>query len=633
MTIGRMLMLGGLLLANPPAAIAQEPKAEPAAESRPETKRVDPVVVTATKMETQAADLTTAVTVVTGEEIESKHYTTLGDVLRAAPGVEIQRSGSLGKRTIARIRGAGEGQIQVLIDGARVKSTTDGSFNLSDISPDLIERIEVVRGPQSTIYGADAIGGVIHIITKRGSGPPSGWVSVEAGNHSTHRERAAVTGSWKLLDYSFFGSAYESGGQFDNDDSEQQSFGGRLGVALPFGASVSVMGRYAKSSTDLPIDTSTPEIRFDPDSQQQTELWTLTGQLAQKAVPWWEHRLAAHWTRSNLGFQDAPNPSTTQRSFTKSQIDIERREVEWVHAFRPVSWNTLTVGAEYRHEGGTNVGNTSRFAARIFTTSAFAQDEVRILGRVILNGGVRYDDNSAFGDELTPRVGAAVLIPETGTKLRGGWGKGFRAPTLNDLFFPGFGNPELKPEKSESWEAGVDQSFWKNRVRLGATYFHNQFTDLIQFILTGSLFFPQNVAKARTEGLEVTAEADVLDWLMLFANYTYTDTEDESTGLPLRRFARHRWSFGANAEPIRGLSLFAQAYVVSSQFESVGIPRNSGYVRFDVGGDYRVVERRGAWPWLNIFARVENLLDAKITEVKNFQALGVTVIAGVKVGY
>jgi vitamin B12 transporter len=551
--------------------------------------------------------------------------------------VDVQRSGSLGKLTTVRIRGAGPQQVQVLIDGARAKSPTSGDFDFSTISPDLIERIEVQRGPQSTLYGADAIGGVINIITRRGSGPPAASLSVEGGNYETHRERFDASGSWKALDWAFFGSLAGSEGRHDNDDSRQRSFGGRLGLTLPFNARLSLIGRYTKTENDLPIDTVTPQVIHDPDSQQQSEERTLTLELQQKAVPWWEHRLAVHGFWSNLGFQDPETPGTTDFGDTRSQIDTIRREVEWVHAFRPVPWNTLTVGGEYRHEEGDEnllaFGTASRFTRRLFTRSAFVQDEVTLFGRLTLNGGLRYDDNSVFGSETTGRAGAALAIKETGTRLRAGWGEGFRAPTINDLFFPGFGNPDLEPERSESWEVGVDQRLWADRVRLSATYFNTRFEDLIQFVLVGGQFLPENVARAETEGVEVSVEADLLPWLTARLGYTYTDAENLTTGRPLRRIPRHRWSVGATAEPVPRLSLFGQAYVVSSQFEGETVPRNDGYVRVDVGGSYRLAERRGAWPGLEAYLRIDNLLDERYEEVQGFRALGTLVVLGLTARY
>src|SRR5215467_6862086 len=187
--IVRLLLLLGVLF----------PVGMPAAQEPPQ-RDLDPVVITATKLETRAEQLGASVTVVPGDDVQRYHYESVEDILRTVPGVDIRRSGSYGKISNISIRGANANQVQVLVDGVRVKSPTTGQVDLSDISPDLIERIEVIRGPQSTLYGADAIGGVVHIITKRGSGPPSAYVAQEVGNYDTLRSRAGVSGSYQWVD-------------------------------------------------------------------------------------------------------------------------------------------------------------------------------------------------------------------------------------------------------------------------------------------------------------------------------------------------------------------------------------------------------------------------------------------------
>src|SRR5882672_1178842 len=177
---------------------------------------LDPVVITATKIETRVEQLGASVTVVPGDDVQRYHYETVEDVLRTVPGVEVRRLGSYGKLSTISIRGANPNQVQVLVDGVRVKSPTTGQADLSDISPDLIERIEVIRGPQSTLYGADAIGGVVNIITKKGKGPFQASVQQEAGNYDTLQSRVQASGTWKIFDYSFSASHLESNGQFQN---------------------------------------------------------------------------------------------------------------------------------------------------------------------------------------------------------------------------------------------------------------------------------------------------------------------------------------------------------------------------------------------------------------------------------
>jgi vitamin B12 transporter len=598
-------------------------------EAAAQPRYVDPVVVTATKTETPQERLGAAVTVVTDDEIREKNYTTLEEVLRHVPGVDIQRSGGLGKTAAIRIRGAGAQQVQVMVDGMRVKSPTLGQVELSDLSIDAIERIEVVRGPQSTLHGADAIGGVVNIITKKGQGPPSGAVHVEGGSFETYREQATLAGSWKAFAYSLSGSHYDTRGYLKNDDATQTAYAGRLDYAFPWDGALTVTGRFSRTQTDLPVFSTEPTV-FDPNSQQQSETYLYTLSYAQKVVDAWDTRLRYGQWWNNAGFQNPPPPG----SFTTvSQIDTRRREFEWVNTVRTGPWNTITLGAEHRNEAGYS---RHTFRQEINVVSGFAQDELRLFDRVILGGGLRYEDNDVFGDALTGRASVAVPIRESGTKLRAAWGEGFRAPTINDLFFPGFGNPSLKPERSESYEAGVDQRLWEDRVRLGVTFFHNQFSDLIQIVqIPGTfLFQPENVGRAVSEGVEFSSEVFPLDWLALYANYTFTDTEDIETHKPLRRFPKHRWNTGATVTWDR-LTLFVEAVLATKQFESAAGVRsfNPGYHRIDVGGTYLVWGRYGIVERVELIARFNNVTDERYTEVLGFPAPPFNALVGVRVAF
>jgi vitamin B12 transporter len=641
----------GAMVIGPLAAAALA-----AAAAGQEERRLDPVVVTATKIETPQERLGATVTVITEEDVQVHRWEDMGDALRQVPGVEIQRSGSLGKTTSIRIRGATPQQVQVLVDGVRVKSPTAGIAELTDIAIDQIERIEIVRGPQSTLYGSDAIGGVVNIITKRGRGPFSAGASVEAGNYDTHRERAGFSGSVGLFDYSLGGSWLGSQGQFSNDATAQGAVSSRVGLTLPANGHVGLSLRYTHIESELPFDglTPTPQSPFyvlDPNADQLSETLTLALEWTHKPVEWFEVRGRYGQFWNWLTFRDPATEADAAAGNldlvfgeTRSQIDVGRQEVELVTGWHIGKWNTLTVGGEYRRESGTIDSTSGGFATRLDetldTVSWFVQDELRLLDRLILSGGVRGDDNNRFGDVTTGRASAVVLVRETGTKLRGTWGQGFRAPTINDLFFPGFSNPDLEPERSDSWDVGIDQRFWRDRVRLGVTYFDNEFRDLIQLTFDASqcppgnpFGCPINVGRARTNGVEASGAVDLLDTLTVSGSYTYTDSEDLDTGQPLRRFPRHRYTAGLTWEPLKALSLFAEAEVVSSQFEGAGLPSNPGYYRIDVGGTWRIVPRRGAIPALDLVARVNNLTDQDYMEVLGFPALGINVLAGLQVRY
>lgn len=623
--IGGWALAGMLLAAFPPAAPAQE------------SKRVEPVVVTATRIETPAAEVGTSVSVVTEEDFKTYHYATVDEALRTVPGLEIRRSGSLGKTTSITIRGATANQVQVLVDGVRVKSPTTGQADLSDISPDLIERIEIIRGPQSTLYGADAIGGVVHIITKRGKGPFSASVQQEVGNYDALRSRVSGGGQWKILDYSFAASHLESNGQFRNDGSDENALSGRLGVALPWDSHLAFVARWNRTDTDLPVKfvccgPLAVEPLIDVNQRQQSETLVLTLEGKTRPVPWWESRGRISRYENSLGFQDPVDPGYAFDFPSFAQINVERREAEWINAFHVGKWSTSTVGLEYRHEEGENKGV---FRSRTHTQSVFFEEQLRFFDRLFLTGGFRVEDHSVFGTETTERGSLAYVIKSWGTRIRGGAGSGFRAPTLNDLFYPDFSNPALKPERSFSWEVGADQKLWQERVRLGLTYFHNDFDNLIRFISIPVAPFVAavNVARARTAGIEATSEVDLLKNLVASVNYTYTDSETQGSNRPLAREPRHRWNVGLTWEPLPRLSLFTQVHTSSRQFESETVGYNRGHTRVDVGGTYRVLDRYG-WPQaLELTARIQNLLDEGYAEVRGFPALGTQALVGVRASF
>src|SRR6266566_3512584 len=466
-----LLIPWGMLAAQEPAPTPAPATPAPAipAPAAPATARdLDPVVLTATKLETRAEQLGASVTVVPGDDVQKYHFETVEDILRSVPGVEIRRSGSLGKLSNISIRGANSNQVQVLVDGVRVKSPTTGQADLSDISPDLIERIEVIRGPQSTLYGADAIGGVVNIITKKGKGPFSATVEGGAGNYDTYTGRGWFSGTYSFLDYSGSISHLESNGQFQNDSSDKNAVNLRLGVSLPWDSSIAFTLRWVQNETGLPvkfISTAPPPLPnvpiIDVNNRQTSETWVMALNGHTKPFEWWEVDLRGGRYQNTTAFVDLPDPAE-QCPFSPCEFpgrfNVERWEAELDTHFHVGKWSTSSIGLEYWTERGS----------------------------------------------------LAYVIREWGTRIHGGAGSGFRAPTFNDLFFPGFSDPTLQPETSFSWDVGVDQKLWKDRIRLGLTYFHNDFKNLIGFTFITTPPFVQgvNIGKARSEGFEFVSEMD-----------------------------------------------------------------------------------------------------------------------------
>jgi vitamin B12 transporter len=596
-----------------------------------EARRLDPVVVTATMVATPQEQLGATVTVVTGDEITQYNYDRIEDVLRQVPGVEVQTTGSPGKATSLSIRGGGSQRSIVLIDGLRTASPTLGSTDIAEISVDSIDRIEIVRGPQSTLYGADAITGVVNIITKKGQGAPSASVWVEGGNYKTFREQVNVQGAFGGFNFNVTGSQFNTGGNLPHDDSGQSAVSGRIGYDFPWKGELSLTGRYSYLNLELPIFSTAPTV-FDPNATNQLETGLYNVKYSQPIFDWWNVTASFGQYFNNSNFRNTPPPGDDT---IISKINTSRIQAGVLSTFTIPKWNTLSLGWEYRSESGT--GNTTgsfptTFTETLNTLAFFGQDTLSLFDRLFLGGGLRWEDNDRFGTSLTGRASAALVIKETGSKLRFAWGQGFRAPTINDLFFPGFANPDLKPERSTSWEIGADQRLWRDRIRFGATYFNQNFTDLIQFVFdpTTFLFIPENVGRARIRGGEAYAAFDPFDWTGFYVNYTYLDAKDLDTNQELRRVPRNTVNTGVTVTPFSRLTVFIQANVVSSQLESDFAGHNPGHYRIDTGGTFVLLGQTGRLNRLELTLRIQNLTNQSYAEVFGFPAPGISALAGLR---
>jgi vitamin B12 transporter len=600
--------------------------------TKEEPRRIDPIVVTATMSPTPLEKLGSAVTVITGEEITNLNFDRIEDVFRQVPGVQVQSSGSPGKATSLSIRGGGPQRALVLVDGMRTNSPTLGSTDIAEFTIDAIDRIEIVRGPQSTLYGADAITGVVNIITKKGQGPPSASAWVEGGNYKTFREQVNVQGAYGGFNWNVTGSQFNTAGNLPHDDSGQSAISGRVGYDFPWGGELALTGRYSSLDLQLPIHSTSPTV-LDPNATNWLETGLYKLAYTQKIFDWWTITgSAGQWFNTSI-FKDSPPPEFSDT--TRSTINTSRLQADLLSTFAIPKWNTLTLGWEYRSESGT--GSTQGtfpglFSQTLNTLAFFGQDELTLFDRVVLGGGLRWEDNNVFGTSLTGRASAALLVNEIGSKLRFAWGQGFRAPTINDLFFPGFSNPTLQPERSTSWEVGFDQRLWKERIRFGATYFNQQFTDLIQFVFdpTTFLFRPENVGRARIQGVEAYASFDPLPWLNFYANYTFLDAKDLDSNKEVPRVPRNSGNAGVTVTPWNRLSLFMQANIISSQLESEFAGRNPGYYRIDIGGTYLLVGQFGRLDRLEATVRIQNVTNQKYDEVLGFPALGINALVGLR---
>ncbi len=605
------------------------------------------VVVSATKTPIPVSQVTSAVEVITGKELEEKKIKTVVDALRLAQGLAVFSNGGPGTNASVRIRGANANHTLVLIDGAIVNSPTTGDFNFANLTAENIERIEILRGAQSMLYGSDAMGGVINIVTKKGTGSPTASAFVEYGSFATIREGGSVSGSRGPWDFALSVSRWDTSNfsavNYQRGAAERDAFhnwqgSGRIGYALPKDGRLDLSLRWWNS--DVNLDSAFGSSKFDVfGSRQTTRTLIVTGTYDQPITPWWSQKLTVAQANERLLFFGGTFSRNLDTGVVSpafpSQSDIEflNRRLEWQHNIRVGDPLLLTAGYQFREEQGDNpraFGGQS--PNRILSSHAgFAQAQMNIKDRLLLTGGLRQDRYNVFGDATTYRITGGYRILETGTKLRGSYATGFRAPTLNQLFFtsPFFnGNPNLKPEESKSFDVGVDQRVLGERLSLSAGYFWNRFNNLITTTFTTF----EQVASAKSQGWEAGFRYHVMKGLEAHGQYTYTLTRDLSNGRRLSRWPVHQASVGVSYQPVEPVRINVDYRYVGRRFNntasSVTVLQEQGsFGVVNVSATYDVTKQ------VQIFGRVDNLLNQKYEEILFFGTPIRSVFGGVKITY
>ena len=489
------------------------------------------VTVTADRLEEPLKEKSDSVTVIDREEIERHQWRYVSDALRDVAGIAIVQSGSAGKTTSAFIRGANSDQVLVLVDGIKTNDPYFGGISLQSLTSDNIERIEIVRGPQSTLYGSDSIGGVINIITRKGRGGIHPHLEMEAGAFQTFREKAGISGGTERVDYSLAFSRQDSEGQFDNDEFRENSVSGKGTIRLSTPTELSFTGRFHDSHVGIPFNAlylpSSLRNQDDRLAVFGTSLSHSTGKLLNAT------------TRFSL----SNNESTfedPEDAFPFSTHNSDVLHAAFQNDFVLTSQNVLSAGFEFEHQSidasDQNGSITDLNDYRSDIASVYIQNKFES-NQWILTAGVRSDHYNTFGNTVNPRISAAYL-PNTKWKIRGNFATGFRAPTAGDQFYPFYGNPELQPEESKSWEVGFDHSPADN-LSVSAVWFHNTFTNLITF--DPNTFLAANIAEATTKGLEITGSYTPGAWSVLVA-YTYLDSRDDVENHRLFRRPTHTGS-------------------------------------------------------------------------------------------
>ena len=614
---------------------------------------LEKVVVTATRVETPVEEIASSITVISSKEIERKQKTTVLEVLKGLPGLDVVQNGGVGGATSIFLRGANSEHTLVMIDGVEVNDpiSPGRSYDFAHLTVDNIERIEVIRGPQSTLYGSDAIGGVVNIITKKGEGKPKFFLSTEGGSFTTFREATGISGGNKWVNYSFalsrfdtegISTASKKDGNYERDGYENTSLSAKLGFKPMDNLGIDFILRYMDAKTEL--DNFAGVGGDDPNYVQKSNQFLFKTQVGLSLFnDLWIQKLGLALNDHN---RDIKNKKDSQHPFDyeKGRYDGQLLKFDWQHHLQLHKTNALTFGLEYEREEGKSKyyweslwgPGQSIFPKKTANIKGYyIQDEIKLWDRLFATLGIRIDDHSRFGSETTYRVAPAYLIKETDTKIKGTFGTGFKAPTLYQLFAPAtlwgpIGNKDLKPEKSKGWDFGVEQNFFKNRVTLGATYFRNDFKDLIQFDWGQGYI---NIAKAKTEGVELFASAKPIDDLTLRINYTYTDTEDKTTGEALIRRPKNKIGFDINYHFLNNGNVNLGVIYVGKRDDldfSISPSRRvklDQYTLVNLAVSYDITKN------FQLFGRVENLLDKEYEEVKGFGTPGLSFFGGMKLSF
>ncbi len=623
-----------MFLLGIPHAHAQQ-AAAPKAEDLPE------IVVSATGIETPADQIANSVTVITGKDMERDQRRTVPDALSTVPGLNVVQNGGPGGSTSIFIRGANANHTKVLIDGIEVSDPSDVNrvFDLGQLLTSDIDRIEVLRGPQSGLYGADAIGGVISITTKTGSGPPRATATIEGGSHGTFNQTAGLSGSQDRISYAFNVAHFQAtdvpvtpaellppgqkaiGNWYDN-----MTYSTKLGVDVTDSFAVNVTARYTDATLRFTGDTAGfPSVPSPTQATQQVRqiftrtegVWSL---FDGRFKNYFGVNYTSHWT-----FNNDPN-------FGISSNTGERVKYDWRGVLNVMPGQTLVMGAEH----ATEQLNTATVFAQNTNNATYLELQSEFAKQLFIVSNVRFDDNDQFGSHMTYRVAPAYIIPGTDTKLKASYGTGFKAPTLSQLYvdFPSFlffANPNLKPEESTGYDAGFEQPIG-DRFRFGATYFHNDITNLINTVSDPTTFRSTyvNIGRAQTEGVETFAALNVTDNLKLRGDYTYTRAVDQSTGLQLQRRPKDKASLTAAWNPYAPLTVSATVLYVGSFLDvsrdfTVQNLTAPGYTVVNLAADYVVNDQ------LKIFGRIDNLFDKRYQVPTGFLQPGFGVFGGIRV--
>jgi len=610
-----------------------------------EVLEVPGVVVSASRVAVPDAAVGSAVTVITAEEIEASQARFVADVLRGVPGVSVSRTGGFGGPTQVRLRGAEGNHTLVLINGIEAGDPFNGGeFDFSQLRATDIERIEVVRGPQSALYGSEAIGGVIAITTKRATPGLSGEVAAEAGSFATRSVSATANAGLEAVDLRLSAEYFDTAG-FDISPTGEESDGTEIGTLTFRGAARpadALEFRLDGRLVHRTLETDAQEFVFgtvvDSEDFSENREINLRGEGRLDLMDGaWRHTVGAAYTDSQRDRFSGGTLSSGSEG-TRYKVDYQS-DVTLTVPDGFAGGHGFTVLAEAEHERFRNVQPFFAAADRQRSTTDYAivgEYRVDLFDRLFLGGAVRHDRFDAFEDATTYRATGSFAIPETGSRLHASVGTGIQAPTFFELFGfdPGtfVGNPDLRPETSTGWDVGIEQRFLDGRVVADVTYFEADLEDEIRTDFAGGALTPVNLpGESERSGIETSLRLRPADGLTLGLAYTYLDAREPGGEVEVRR-PRHTASFDADWRFLDDRANLNLGVDYNGETEDLEFASSTPRTRVTLD-DYTLVSLAGSFAPIDgveVFGRIENALDQDYEEVFGFETPGRAVFIGAR---
>ena len=613
--------------------------------SKPLVVSTPEIVVTASRVPIPSREVGSSISIITGEEIEKKQLRSLSEVLRKIPAVAVSRTGPVGAFTQIRIRGAEGNHTLVIIDGVEINDVSGGSeFDFGNMIASDIDRLEVLRGPQTALYGSDAVGGVINIITKKGKGPATATLSVEAGSQKSGRVQSNIRGGGEKYHYSLglTGSATEGFSVADTDAGNTETDGNyHRNTNLSFGfepvkdLELNFFARYHTATQETDDQPAVAGKIVTVDTADYTRTRQRSGRFSIRY-----NLMDGKWeNQAGIGFSDDKSESLTnsapsRANGAKSQFDYQSNFFFQTPDHANAD-HSLTFRFDYERDSQATASNFGSSNLSVINKGFLGEYRVSLWNQLFFSGGIRFDKNDMFKNRKSYRSTAAYLIPELDMRVHGSIGTGAKNPTLFELF--GYGpnfvaNSDLETETSVGWDLGIEQVLYNGEAKVDVTYFKNLITDLING--AGSTAVNVN-GTSIVNGVEVSGSVNLSNNLSIKGQYTYTLGQDANK-TQLTRRPRHLASVNANylfLNKRANFNIGLDYSGVQRDIEFSNFFASSARVNLDqffllnLAGSYEINKN------IQIYARIENALDTKYEEVLDFSGPGIRGFLGVRTKY